>query len=215
MATKAEVMADPASFMTTLFVAAFDEFGTAFTAWHPAAILAELRTAFGTIPPGNYNRLMTGVMIAATDRFFKDAQVFIRSCNILSGAAATAGWDPADALECAWGITEALLLESLLYGTVEDEPFTEEIRRYLGHVLDEEGIVHPPDVLRLAIRSQAPQVDDLGDPRLAEAIRAIGGAKSDEIVERLHDGRDRLLVQIETLELDEGDASSLAARLRT
>jgi hypothetical protein len=95
-----------------MVVALVDYYGTEFMPWSPETIRLETEEDFGVKWSNrNFDRLMAGVVLVTTDRFYKDLPDFIALCNCLSGSAASPGvFDPADAAECAWGITEALLL---------------------------------------------------------------------------------------------------------
>src|SRR5690606_17234680 len=126
---------------------------SALTRWHPDTIrlelAEELRLPLQRVPPWNGAKLNAAIGLLTSDDFLRRPKRFIAYCNILSnqGDFRPDLFDPADADECAWGITEALLLRAPLE---TDEPFSEEIRYYLGAALQREGIKEPPDVLKLA-----------------------------------------------------------------
>jgi hypothetical protein len=215
---------NPKAFATTLVQLFHDEYydpkestdENCYT-WHPATILLEIRNDFGVeLPRGNFDRLMTGIHIVTSDAFYKSAPTFVELCNVLSGGLYDpATWDPADALECAWGITEAMILSPP--DTDDDEPFSQEIRAYIGKALDDEGILDPPDVLRIAIRdggsSQAARVSQFDDPEIRAAITRTEAAKVGEINDRIKSNLRMLVEQLEALPLAHGDARALAGKL--
>jgi hypothetical protein len=186
--------------------------------WHPSTILLEIRDDFGVeLPRANFDRLMAGIHLVTSDAFYKSPPTFVEICNVLSGGLYDpATWDPADALECAWGITEAMLLAPP--DDDDDEPFSQEIRAYIGAALDHEGILDPPDVLRIAIRdggnNQAAQVSSrFADPEVRAAITRTEAAKVGEINDRIKSNLRMLVAQLEALQLAHGDARALAGRL--
>jgi hypothetical protein len=216
----AAVLRDPESFATTLTAAFLDEYGTEGLGWAPETIALEIEDDFGVaLPPASFGRLMAGITLLTTDRFYKDLPSFVTLCNVLSGDSVNPGlWDPADALECAWGVTEALLLGPPEDG--DDEPFCDDIRYYIGHVLHDEGILDPPDVLRIALKEPG-HLRALGvaarhaaaDPRIGAAIKQLEVRKTQEITETVRDSLTRLISQVEGLRLSSGDAAGLIERL--
>jgi hypothetical protein len=215
---------NPKSFATTLVQLFHDEFyepkdppGENCYTWHPATILLEVRDTFGVeLPQANFDRLMAGIHLVTSDAFYKSPPDFVTICNVLSGGLYDpATWDPADVVECAWGITEAMLLSPP--DDDDEEPFSPEIRAYIGKALDEEGILDPPDVLRIAIRdgkhNQAAVVSRFDDPETRAAITQTEAAKVQEINDHIRSNLRMLIGQLEALHLAHGDARSLAGRL--
>jgi hypothetical protein len=186
--------------------------------WHPSTILLEVRDDFGIeLPRANFDRLMAGIHLVTSDAFYKSPPTFVEICNVLNGGLYDPStWDPADALECAWGITEAMLLAPP--DANDDEPFSPEVRAYIGAALDHEGILDPPDVLRIAIRNggnnQAAKIySRFADPEVREAIARTEAAKVGEINDRIKSNLRTLVAQLEALQLAHGDARALAGRL--
>src|SRR4051812_29132260 len=115
------VLQDPESYATTLLVLLVDRFGTEALSWAPETIRTEMASEYGVaLPPACFDRLMAAVTVITTDYFYKSLTRFIDLCNVLSfgGTFDPSVFDPADPYECAWGISEALLLSP----PEEDEP---------------------------------------------------------------------------------------------
>lgn len=213
----ARTMVDPNSFATTMVVAYLDRFGMEALEWHPWTVRVEVDSEFhATIPDANFDRLMAGILLVSTDRFYKDLDAFLRVAEILSGGA----MDPSTVaapgcLECAWAITEALLLGPPEPG--DDDPFVEDVRHYVGHALDREGFLRAPDVLAIglrpdrATRAVSAHADD---PGMLQAVKETEARRERVIRDSLRDGLDRLVTQVGSLELENGDASTLLARLK-
>lgn len=216
----AEAWADPNSYATTLLTCFIDRYvmsdeeGEGKAAWHwdPETIIAEVKSDFDVdiTEQGNYHKLMAAITIVTTDLFFKNERCFLTLVNVLAGNDfRPAEFEPADVAECAWGLTEGLLLSP----PTEPEPFSEAIRRYLGHECRREGFLKPPDILRLALGTEdAYRVASAwhGDPSVAEQQQA----KNKEIAIVIQEGLQELLGQLQTLPLRHGSVDELAGRIR-
>lgn len=202
---------DPNTFTTTLVTMFVDTYGTEGFLWDPETIELELRDDFNVkLPAPNFSRLMTGIKLVTTDEFFQNLRDFIEYCNIMSGSTAGA-FDPAEVDEIAWGITEALLLSPPEES--EEEPFHPEILAYIGEMTKQEGIITPPDILRIGTRD-----DDAGgrvqsgftdDPAMFSAIYAVEDGKTQEINTMVRGRLKMLADQLEALQLQDGDTADM------
>ena len=210
----AQLLADPDTFTTTLIAITVNEYGTDSLQWSPATLQLELSEDFGvSVPRENVDKLTVGINLLLSDDFYKRLPFFIQACNVLSGSALTPDFDKADAAECAWGMTEAMLLGPP--DAADESPFTDEIRYYLGGVLDEEGITNPPDLLQLALRNEAmigsAAVEGLAteDPDMFAAAYGARADRSAEIAEMLQENINELLEQLQALPGSEGKEALL------
>jgi len=206
------------AFATTLLVLLIDEYGSEALAWSPETIKWELEDDFAIreLSKDIFDRLMAAIQVVTSDDFYKRLPTFIFLCNILSGSSPDA-FDPADAKECAWGMTEAMLLSPP--ESEDKEPYASEIRHYLGAVLDNEGIREPPDLLRLAIRDTVSGTADytgmsIEDPVMFGAEFGMQTDKSTEIKEMLQSNLRELFEQLESIELVNGDTKKLLERVQ-
>ena len=210
-----EVWNDPQSFATTLLVVFLDKYGTEGLKWDPATIALEIEEDFNVALSGPvFDRLIAGIQLLTTNDFYVSLPTFITLSNILSGGTYNPHlWDPADAMEMAWAITEALLLSPPDAG--DEEPFSDEIRSYIGFVVDAEGMMQPPDVLRIALRNTRAflQNDFSDDPELFGAIYEAELAKTDEINKTIRKRFQLLAQQLESLQLRTGDARGVIRHL--
>ena len=202
-----------ASVLLTMFL---DRFGTEALTWDPTTITLEVEEEFDVdLPQLSFDKLMAAIQIMTTDRFYRSLPDFIAFCNVLGGDTYDPNtWDPADAEEVAWGITEALLL----YPPEESqsEPFTDEIRAYIGAVLDSEGLVNPPDILRIALRQTrvAPSIQDFSDdPAMFNAVYDFEEGKKQDINQSIRLKTKLLAAQLRALSLKNGVADSVVKML--
>jgi hypothetical protein len=215
-----QLLRDPEnSYGTSLLVVSLDRFGPDCLQWHPHTLQLELRDAFGVdLPKANLDKLCAAITVLTTDYFFTSVSRFIDLANILAGDDFDPEvFNPADSFECAWAITEALLLHPP--EPEAPEVFAPEIRKYIAHVLRDEGYVQPPSILAIALDEDI--ADQLryssvftGDPELFSAVYETSAAKNEEleqtVLENLHD----LLTQLSRLPLRTGQTQNLIAAVQ-
>lgn len=207
---------DPETFATTLLVMGLDHYGPELLTWHPETIKLEIEDDFGIkLPKANLDRLLAAIAVVTTDMFFKNLPRFIQLANVLAfDDFQPDEFEPADSLECAWAITEALLLSPP--DEADAEPFALEIRRYIGFVLREEGFVQAPDVLRLAVQDYGNTVtyDFTDDPELFSAVNAVQAGKKDQVESTLRLCLKELMEQLADLKLRNGTTDEIVKRLQ-
>lgn len=209
------------AYATTMLVLCWDAFadlhekGDEWMQWHPAAMRANVQEHFGVkLPEISLDRLMAGISVLTTDEFFQNLRSFVPLANVLAGSEFDPEtFDPADSAECAWAVTEALLLNP----PDEQDPqpvFSDEIRKYIGRVLHNEGYVTPPDVLRIAIDGDfsAQVAYDFGeDPEMFGMIHHVQTGKTEDIERVVRESLLELALQLKTLPLRHGDTSGVEA----
>ena len=206
------------SFATTLLVAASDLFGPDLVSWDPTTVRMELESELGRdVPEANYNRLMAAIQLVTTDAFYQSLPDFITLCNILDhGMVDLDTFDPADAGEIAWGITEALLIWPP--DAQEENPFSDTLVQYIALALQDEGILNPPDVLRLGGVNQQDLLEKVqynfsDDPLMFSAIHDLESAKTGEINQQVQSRLHLLIRQLEEIPLRNGSAADIAKKL--
>jgi hypothetical protein len=212
-------LSDPKISASTLLAVVVDLFGMDVLQWDPETIRMELEEANGSdkLPEENFNKLMAAIEIVTSDSFYRDLPAFIRLCNALYSGIVTPGtFDPADVAEIAWGITEALLLWPPAQD--EQEPFDHKIIEYIGHALRDEGIMNPPDVLRLGIVNGSDTWTDVqatfsDDPVMFESIYAVEKAKTDDINNMVMERLRKLMQELDTINLTNGNAKDAVQRM--
>lgn len=219
-----ELLSNRETFATTLLTILIDTYAeqldgglTELLSWSPETFQLQLEDDFSVqIPQGNLDKIMAAVSVVSSNAFYKSLPQFITICNVLSGAEVEPEtFDPADAAEVAWGVTEALLLSP---PTDDDpEPFSDEIRGYIGVVVKEAGMLRPPDVLRLGILKNIeldPAYDFSDDPVMYEALWKNQADKVEDINSmvrtRLHD----LVSELRSLTLEHGTTDNLPQAMK-
>ncbi len=212
------VLIDSNSFASTMIVALLDYYGPRFLSWAPETIKIETEDDFDfQWSTSNYNRLMAGITVLTTDSFYNELPIFIELSNLLSGSPIMPGvFNPADAVECAWAITEVLLLSP---PDKEDlEPFSQEICAYIGKVLDDEGIIVPPDILKIAVRTKDLKADVHNswsdDPEMYTAIWETEDSKTEDINSTIKNNLMELFDQLESLNLVNGSTKNIIKKMR-
>lgn len=209
---------DPDSLAFTLITLFLDSYGTEGLRWDPVTIVAEIEDDFRVaLPQLCADRLMVAIQLLTTDVFYKSLPDFIQFCNVLGGTPFNPQlWDPADELEVAWGITEALLISPP--DDDDEEPFSDEIRAYIGAVLDERGMMNAPDILRIALRD--PQLaanvqgDFSDDPEMFGAIYDFEADKTNDVNNAVRNGLRAMRTQVQDLPLNTGNTQNFSELLR-
>lgn len=206
------------TFATVLLTLFLDRFGMEALEWDPATITLEVEEEFNVdLPQLSLDRLLVAIQIVTTDRFYKSLPDFIAFCNTLDGEEYNPNvFDPADAEEVAWGITEALMLSPP--DDDDKEPFTDEIRSYIGAVLDSEGIINAPDVLQIALRRAriSPSIEDFSDdPDMFSAVYELEEGKKEDINQAIKLKLQLLIAQLSALNLENGNTAEVVAMLKS
>jgi hypothetical protein len=204
---------------TALLVIAVDLLGLEILSWDPSTVRMELEEANGAdqLPLINFNKLMAAIELVTTDVFYRSLPDFIRLCNVLyNGTLDLESFDPADAAEVAWGVTESLLIWPP--DTDNESPFDDKIVKYIGYALKDEGIMVPPDVLRLGVTEGENIWDQVqgtfsDDPPMFAAIYGVEKAKTDEINQLVKARLRHLLELLDSLPLNAGDAEDSVKRM--
>lgn len=211
-----EMWKSPKTFASVLLIVFLDRFGVEALDWDPATISMEIEEEFGVdLPQATLDKLIVAINILTSDRFYRSLPDFIIFCNVLSGDTYRPDmFDPADSVEIAWGITEGLLIAPP--EEQEQEPFNEEIRAYIGAVLDAEGIINAPDILKIALRranvsNAADEFSD--DPDMFNAIYDVEAGKSADINGEIKERAVMLAEQLSALQLANGTTTAVAQKL--
>lgn len=212
-----EAWTSPETFATVLLTLFLDKFGMEALEWDPATITLEIEEEFNVdLPQLSLDRLLVAIQIVTTDKFYKSLPDFIAFCNTLDGEEYDPRvFDPADAEEVAWGITEALMLSPP--DDDDKEPFTDEIRAYIGAVLDSEGLINAPDVLQIALRRAriSPNIDDFSDdPDMFSAVYTLEEGKKEDINQAIKLKLQLLIAQLSALNLENGNTAEVVAMLK-
>jgi len=150
--TPAKIYTDPESYATTLLVQTVAEFGLDEVYCLPKTIKMDIEEHYGiTLPENNFNKLMAAITILTTDKFTKHLPSFIHICNILCDDFVSFEiFNPANSLECAWGIYEA----NIIYPVSDeaDERFSGEIIEYIKQVLKDENYITVPNIFKSLIK---------------------------------------------------------------
>lgn len=210
-----KILSDPESTGTVLLVILMDLYGAEATAWSPQAILLEFEDDFKVkLPSNNLDKLMATIQIITSDEFYTNLPTFNEFCVILADGPHQPGvFVPADARSCAWGMSEVLLLDP----PEQDEPFSPEIVSFLSKAISDEGILKPPDVLRIATHD--PQLMDrirydyADDEEMFTGIYKAEKEKTDEINTYVRDRLRKMLMTLESLPLTQGDARQISQKL--
>ena len=214
----AAVLTDRASFTTTLAAVLTDVYGDEWFEYDPETLLMEIHDDFGVaVPQEVFDRIMVAKLLHTTNDFVRNVNAFTHFCNILSGDIYDPDmWDPADSNDIAWGLTEAfILVPENLQALQAGEVFSEEIITYIGATLDAEGLLTPPDSVRLAVVEDDKLTEVQGqfsdDPDMFAAVMSVGTDKTTYANDLVKRGLVNLQLQLDKLPLKTGDVTKAVA----
>ena len=209
-----DLLQSPDIFTTVALAIMFDKYGSDFIEWDPLTVNIRLRDDFSFTPTQLLkDRIQAGCTILGTDMFYKSMNVF----SVVSGIVGRGGYStsviiPPDTDEIAWTCFEARLLDE----DFDPSLFIPEISRYVGFMLDREGIRTPPQILSFAIypTEEEPGMGELGDDAGWMELYAMEQAnKKDSILGGLKKVTLELLGQLEILE-ETGVDKGIVTRMR-
>lgn len=204
------------TFASVLLTVFLDRFGVEALQWDPGTITLELEDEFNVdLPQAVLDKLLVAINLVVTDTFYTNLPDFIMFCNVLSGDTYRPDtFDPADSAEVAWGITEGMLISPPEEN--QSDPFSDEIRAYIGAVLDQEGIINAPDVLKIALRranvsDAANEFSD--DPAMFNAVYEVEAGKTADIDHIIKTKVNMLLGQLQAIQLQNGSTGAVVKTL--
>jgi len=214
-ASLSQAIVSPESFATTLLVVAMDVLDKEMLGWTPQTISMELQDELGVkIPSTNLSRLLTAINLYTTDDFSFRVSRFIHLSNILAGDDFDAEeFDPADADEMAWAVTESSFINP-----DHLERFSDEIQGYVCFKCKEEGLSRLPGVLSFAQKywtsnNYAAEYFNT-DPDMFAAVQGNLDQPLREVEQSVREAAARMFEQLAALKLRDGSTEKLLQRLR-
>lgn len=131
---------------TPLFLICYNKWGEEFMTWESETLDMEIEDTFQvTIPEANLDKIHALISAISSHSFYTDWSAFTVICQTLSGSTDVMDLsDPMIVEEMAMGILEVRLNDS---GPAE---WSDEVRRYAGIILSENGFIKPPKMLEFA-----------------------------------------------------------------
>jgi hypothetical protein len=212
----ASLWENPDTFGTSLMALALDEWGTDIMDWEPQTLRTEIKAVYNAdIPRTNMDKLMALITILSTDLFYISVEAFSHVANALNGAPANFSvMDPVSPEEAAWAITEAVLNDPPERGEKLEDKFSPEVRKFLGVILEDAGILTPPDVLGLAIMRSAAlkqaETSLADDPVMFGGFFSLSQDKSKDIVDYVRTRTQQLVKQLDALPLQYKNSDGLS-----
>lgn len=205
------------AFTTPLLTLLIDQYGVDGLSWTYQTIKEQLEEDLGVqnIPKSTMDKIMAGVGVLTTDYFFSDPRRFIELANILAGDDFDpTTFDPADVAECAWAVTEVYLLDPW---EPEEDPFSPEVKAYVGAVIDEEGFVKVPKILSFALRDNLEEFitfEHAEDPELFQSLWVKNEEKTTDIDRMIRENLELLSQQLASLHLKSGSTKTVLEGIR-
>lgn len=188
------------AFATTLVGILLKAYGGAALDWDPLTRRIQVREDFGIDVPRVETEAVEALINAmTTDTPYRSVAVFHRTVGGLNRAGLDELDDPPDPEDLAWAVAEIAASDPeapTIPG--HDIPYSPDIARYVGVVLDSYGVYGEPSVLKWAQRLNPPLATDVAeDPLMFEASMTSSALKADEIESALARRFAALFAQLE------------------
>ena len=210
--TKYELWHSKEGFGTALLIACIDDWGIECVSWEPETLEITIREKYGDVDPDSLQRLLAAISVMTSDMFTQDVSALCLICTTLDfERGADDMFEPAGLDEIMWGLTEA----RMILGGIDPKKFSDEIRIYVGKLMDEEGLTKPPKTLEFALPSKGgPSPEVFADlPELSQMFEEDQEISKEDLDEAAISKLNRLLDQINSLKLATSDMSEFRAML--
>ena len=159
--TKARTaLESPKTMAATLYLILTNQYGDDWLEWDPATIYMELRDDFNAEPAAEVMDRISSLLIAMnTGEFFSRFEAFSAIVHSLNtGAPSFTIFNPVEAEEIGWAVTELSLLRDLL-------PFDYSVRQYIKQALTADGYSpdDPPAVVGHVLEAKDPSANIIRD----------------------------------------------------
>lgn len=148
-----QTLSNEEAFATSLMAIVLNEYGTEVFDWDPESLWMALAEDFGvSLRRVNKDKIQAMLLVYTSDLPFVSVEAFNNVCNVFGDSEANfARWDLLSPEECIWGVYEMMLNVGIDRRPNEPAPeYSHEVRRYIGVILENDGIFDPPDILRIA-----------------------------------------------------------------
>jgi len=209
------LLEDPNTYAASLALIAFDEYEQDWLSWHPTTLSMELEEDFhAKIPRTTLDKLLAVNVILTTDTFYNSLPSFVEICNVMAdNDYDPETFDPATLEEMAWALTEIFLLDP---PDDMQNIFNEEIKAYIRRAVADDGLLTPPDILRIASTGDEadPSADFADDPEMYTAIWDLQKSKTADVENMIKKNVKALTLQLENLPLRNGSTKKFVEKVR-
>lgn len=185
------------------------------------AVILDLRDSLAiNIPEENQAKILAGIAVATTDLVYKDLGAFISFCNLAtdSDPASPDVFDPADIYEIAWGRIEIAMIDPQQEEELVTEgrnpfmrdslhpkkmvmQFSDEIRKYCGAILYQEGAIRPIFSIPDAIMTKTIAIDQ---PEFYAAARSRHDTVEQDVASFVQENLQTMLAQLAQIRTRDG-----------
>jgi hypothetical protein len=218
-----EIWLDPGTYTTTLLVLFLDNYGTEGLGWAPETIQIELEEYItDEIPEKNMAKLMTGISLLTTNKFYRSLPDFNIFCGIMSNK----GFDKnilylSNLEDISWGLFESFLIappENFVEKNDKKKNikdyFDPEIIAFIQETIKKDDYVILPKTIQVLFENSNFLInkikeDFIDDPELFSLIYKMSIMKSIDIDNLVIKRLRGLLSQIKDLPLKSVSTSNL------
>jgi hypothetical protein len=191
-----------------------DSYTTVVLDWEPETIRGEIKATYNVdVSQVNMDKVMALITVLTTNLFYISATSFAHVANALNNSAANFEvMDPVTPDEAAWALTEVTLNDPPKSGSDLEEAFSDEVRKFLGAILVDEGMTTPPAVLGMARMPSKPlenaDTSMADDPIMFAGFYKLGQSKADDVTAYVKERTAKLIEELSKLPLEHRDSAS-------
>ncbi len=205
-----EVFARPDMHASCLLLMAVDSWGMECIEWEPETFSSAVRDTFDAVLDGlNYDKLNAAISLLATNLYHRSPGAFTAVNKALSFKSVKPNeFNVCSLDDVLWGTTEAQLIE----GKEEfiEQGFTQDISRYVGQLLEAEGVTNPPSNVAFAKIDERYREDNRNAEFEDPAAWKMTMQREEDQVEEMNKfmgvNLQRLFLQLRALPLSNRDA---------
>ena len=172
---------------TVLLGVCLRAYGAECINWDPLTLESFLQQDFDVkIPNIVYRQLMSAVSMLATESIYHDWDLFDQTVNDLMRAGPEHQMDSPTIEEVSWAVVEMAMNDPESFAD-DKTPFSPGVRKYLGVVVDGEGLTVMPWPLEfLSKEGRVAKLEQLGeDPEMFEAVYKNQESRAKEIDDQI------------------------------
>jgi hypothetical protein len=195
-----EFLMNEETYATSLVAILFDKFGTDITDWEAESLEMEITDEYGEkLPQVNMDKIWGLITVLSTNQFYFDPFIFNATCQAFNDEESSFQmFSPVSVEGAAWAVTEAMMNDP------DGGEFSQEVKSYIGVLLDQRGILEVPPILSMAepsgnLTEGATQFAD--DVTFYEALWKVQKSNSESIMEYVQSRLTGLFTELQRLPL--------------
>ena len=199
------ILQNEETYATSLMALLLSEFTEDILYFEPESIWLDVRDVYGVeIPQVNKDKVQAMINLLTSNQLYVDPIVFNACCQAFNDQEVTFNsFEPVGVEEAAWGVIEIALNDK--DGTPEDK-FSEEVKRFIGAIVDFRGLLTPPPVLASLAKSDEDPSEGMNqyadDPAMFSGMWELANSNTKDVTGYTEDRLRGLMQELQSLPLN-------------